>query len=258
MHAATCTLSRRRAGSATRNGSRGVDLRPTASTTFHRLAECGFTLIEVLVTCTIIGVLAGITVPTYIARRISANEGAVVATLRAVSQAQFQFRAQNSVDTNRDGGSEYGSLGELAAVDPLRGLSEPLSQRLLSSTLGTLDNNGHAILHGYRLALYLPDASGAGVLATLANRSQFDALGARDYYTCLAWPISVDVTGHRTYFLNQQGQVLKTLANPYSGLASIPPAGAGLQGTSGPGQINSQFLAANATGADGRAWAPVH
>jgi len=218
----------------------------------------GFTLIEILITCTIIGILAGITVPTYVARRISANETAIVATLRAVSQAQFQFRAQNSVDTNADGGSEYGSLGELAGVDPLRGQSAPLTQRLLSSRLGALDSNGHVVLHGYRIVAYLPDASGAGVVATVANRSLFDATRARDYYTCLAWPLSVDVTGHRTYFVNQQGQLMKTLSNHYNGLSIVPPAGAALQGTSGPAQIDSQVLAISGTGADGQAWAPVH
>ena len=218
----------------------------------------GFTLIEVLITCAIIGILAGITVPSYVARRVSANESAIVATLRAVSQAQFQFRAQNSVDTNNDTGSEYGTLGELAGLETLRGQSVTLTQRLLSALFGKLDNNGHAIVHGYRVALYLPDAGGVGVLGTFANRSQFDPLLARDYYTCLAWPVSVDVTGHRTYFVNQQGQVMKTLTAHYTGLGLVPPPGAALQGTSGPTIIDSQALATSGTGADGLVWAPVH
>lgn len=220
-------------------------------------AQRGFTLIEVLVTCAIIGILAGISVPTYVSRRIAANEAAIVATLRAVSQGQFQMRAQNSIDVNLDGSSEFGSLGELAGIDVLRGQTEPLAQRLLSATLGKLDNNGHAIVHGYRLAVYLPNATGVGLLGTVANRSQFDPLQARDYYTCVAWPMSVDVTGHRTFFVNQQGQIMKTLNAPYTGLASVPPAGAALQGTSGPAQIDSQALATTGLGADGQTWTAV-
>lgn len=223
-----------------------------------RACERGFTLIEVLITCAIIGILAGITVPSYVARRVSANESAIVATLRAVSQAQFQFRAQNSVDVNNDTSSEYGSLGELAGVDPLRGQTEPLTQRLLSSLLGKLDSNGHTIVHGYRVAVFLPDAAGVGVLATVANRSLFDATKARDYYTCLAWPVGVNVTGHRAFFVNQQGQVMKTLIAHYTGLDVVPPAGAALQGTSGPTIVESQLLATSGLGADGLNWTPVH
>lgn len=221
-------------------------------------AQRGFTLIEVLITCAIIGVLAGITVPSYVARRVSANEGAIVATLRAVSQAQFQCRAQNSIDVNGDTGSEYGTLGELAGVETLRGQTVTLTQRLLTSQLGKLDSSGHAIIHGYRVALYLPDTGGAGVLGTFANRSSFDALKARDYYSCLAWPISINVTGHRSFFVNQQGQVMKTVVGHYTGLDLVPPAGAALQGTSDPTIIESQMLAVSGAAADGLNWTPVH
>jgi prepilin-type N-terminal cleavage/methylation domain-containing protein len=218
----------------------------------------GFTLIEILITCTVIGILAGITVPTYVSRRISANEGAIVATLRAVAQAQFQFRAQGSVDVNQDGGAEYGTLGELSAADPLRGQSAPLTQRLLSASLGRLDGSGFTAIHGYLVAIYLPDASGVGLAGTLANRALFDPINARDYYTCLAWPTAVNVTGHRAFFVNQQGQILKTLVDHYSGNDVVPPPGAALQGTSGPQYVNSQTLAVGGPGADGLTWTAVN
>lgn len=223
-----------------------------------RSDERGFTLIELLVACAIIGILASITVPSYVARRVSANETAIVATLRAVSQAQFQFRSQNAVDTNRDAVSEYGSLGELSSVEPLRGQTAPLTQRLLSASLGNLDPNGHAVLHGYRIAMYLPDATGVGVVATMANRGLFDPARATTYYTCVAWPLSVNVTGSRTFFVNQQGQMLKTVLPHYSGLGPMPPAGCALVGTPDPASIESQGLAINATGADGRSWTTVN
>ena len=197
-------------------------------------AQQGFTLIEVLIACGVIGILAGITVPTYVARRISANESAIVATMRAISQAQLQCRTLNMIDANSDGVAEFATLPELSGREPLRHTGEMIDSRLLSINLGKQDANGHTMAHGYRIALYLPDAAGNGVIGRAANNASFDPSRTRDYFTCLAWPMSVNVTGHHAYFLNQQGQAMKAMAPVYTGLDRVPPAGAALTGTASP------------------------
>jgi prepilin-type N-terminal cleavage/methylation domain-containing protein len=66
--------------------------------------SAGFTLIEIIVVLAILGILVTIAVPTLVSRRVAANEAAVISTLRAVSQAQFQFKAMASLDLDRDWG----------------------------------------------------------------------------------------------------------------------------------------------------------
>lgn len=218
----------------------------------------GFTLIEVLIACGVIGILAGITVPTYVARRISANESAIVATMRAISQAQLQCRTLSLIDTNADGVAEFATLPELSGNAPLRSTGERIESRLLSLNLGKQDANGHAMIHGYRIAVYLPNAAGEGVIGMTANNGTFDAGRTRDYFTCLAWPMAVNVTGHHAYFLNQQGQAMKAMAPVYSGLDRVPPAGAALLGTASPRHVDAQLLAVDVNGSDGVFWTPVH
>ncbi|MCB9872136.1 MAG: DUF2950 family protein [Planctomycetes bacterium] len=214
-------------------------------------------MIEMLTVTTVIGILASVTVPTLISRRVAANESAVVATMRAVSQAQFQFQASGYVDANNDSGFEFGSFGELGGLDLLRGTTERVTKPLLSASLAKTDVDGHATLHGYLFSLFLPDGSGKGVVATATNMPSIDPFQARDYWTCLAWPIKVGTTGNRSFFVNQHGQVLKTKKAFYSGKVSVPPAGAGLVGV-GKDQINGTSLATNSVGADGQFWIMVH
>lgn len=219
--------------------------------------EAGFTLIEMLIVTTLIGVVAGIAVPTLRNGRLAANEGVVIATLRAISTAQFQFQSAGLLDQNGDYGFEYATLGELGAFDNLRGSTEPLSRNLLSAQVATVDAAGRATHHGYHFCLYLPDGSGVGLAGVPANAGTIDPVHSRRYWTCLAWPTEAGSTGNRSFFVNQQGQVLKTLEAAYSGTSLVPPAGAGLVGVAAD-RIDTQLLAADTVGADGRHWVAVH
>jgi prepilin-type N-terminal cleavage/methylation domain-containing protein len=216
----------------------------------------GFTLIETLITCTLISILATITVPNLLQSRKTANEGVVVGTMRSISTAQFKFKALGLVDMDYNAGHEYGTIGEMTGMQPLRGSSSKMRPNLLSASVSELDANGRFSRSGYHFAVYLPDAGGVGLAETAANLANIDARMTESYWTCLAWPSQYATTGHATYFVNQQGEILKTMDGHYSGSSKVPPAGAALVGVP-PDRIDSIRLALNTTGADGSRWVAI-
>ena len=223
--------------------------------TNHR--ESGFTLIEVLIVTTVFGVLAGVAVPNLLSSRLAANEAAVIATMRAISTAQFQFQSASELDVNGDMGYEYGTFGELSGLDDLRGTDQKIARNLLSTGSAEVDATGWSTHHGYHFCLYLPEASGAGIAGIPANEGAIDPTQSQRYWTCLAWPTKAGGTGRRAFFVNQQGQVLQTMNTTYSGTTLVPAAGAGLTAVA-EGNINSQRLAVDTFGADGQHWVAVH
>lgn len=223
--------------------------------TNHR--ESGFTLIEILIVTTVFGVLAGVAVPNLLSSRLAANEAAVIATMRAISTAQFQFQSSGELDVNRDTGFEFGTFGELSALDELRGTGTKVTRNLLSTGSAKVDAVGWATHHGFHFCLYLPDASGVGLPGMPANSGAIDPRLAHGFWTCLAWPVEVGTTGRRAFFVNQQGQVLQSMNTTYSGSALVPAAGAGLIGVA-ESNINTQRLAVDTFGSDGQHWLAVH
>src|SRR5262249_50886191 len=119
----------------------------------------GFTLIELLVVVSIIAIIASIALPSFVRSRANANEGAIIATVRSIAEAEFQFKTLNLVDLDRNNAFEFGTLGEITGSRYLRGSVEKLAPRLLSESLGAVNTLGRLTRHGYLLALYLPDAA---------------------------------------------------------------------------------------------------
>lgn len=219
--------------------------------------ERGFTMIEMLIVVAVISIVASIAVPNYFASRLSANEAAVIGTMRQISASQQMFRSTDHDDVDGDGQGEFGFLGELSGLRPLRDTGVELLPPILNPAFGEISATGATSRNGYLFRMFLPDATGVGLAETDANIVNVDPRMSAEFFTCVAWPSSYARSGQRTFFLSQTGTILTTIDSRYSGEAAGPVANAGMVGVT-DGHIDTHELASGATlGVDGNRWQEV-
>lgn len=216
----------------------------------------GFTLIELMIVVAIIAIIASIAIPKLMSARISANENAAIATLRSIASAQAQLQSSCAIDTDADGGGEYGYFGEMAGTagmriydaaadapghDPLAILDPAILPTAFGDVLQDAALECVVARAGYYFKIYLPDITNVADVAAIPEDGAVgvggsaaaafpDSNNCEILWACYAWPVEPEATGNRAFFINQEGDLLQTLNNTgaaqttvlYSGLNSAP------------------------------------
>ena len=108
-----------------------------------------------MIVVAIIAIIAAIAIPKLLSARIAANENAANATLRSIAAAQQQFQSSSAIDTDADGGGEFGFFGELAGGAEMRifddttglpalgaGVDDLLDPPFLATAFGNIVDDG--------------------------------------------------------------------------------------------------------------------
>ena len=142
--------------------------------------NAGFTLIELMIVVAIIAIIASVAIPRLMAARLSANESAAISTLRTLSSAQAQIQSSAAIDTDADGGGEYGFFAELSGQVPMRvsaaglpvaGLlgTDNLNPAIMSAAFGNLNGSSQVVRSGYTFQMFLPAATVGGLVGGIAE-----------------------------------------------------------------------------------------
>ncbi len=133
----------------------------------------GFTLVEIMIVVAIIALLAAIAIPNLLRARLNANETAAIGALHTIYSVCTSFHGQNYVA----GTSTHRYPDTLAELGPVAQAPGPgyIDPVLASGTK-----------QGYTFTYTDVDVNS---------------------YTCVAAPVTVNVTGERSFFVDQTGVV---------------------------------------------------
>ncbi len=224
----------------------------------------GLTLTEFVLATSIVLVIASVAVPHALTRRMQANESSAIAALGQIASAQARFQAAGYVDINQNGVGEYGLWRELTGVVGVRSDSigrtqgDPRAAPLLSRKFSRFTSRGEVSRAGYLFHVLLPGRAGFGVHESRGSTSFFAAIDselAETAWGCYAWPVRHGVSGARTFFTNQTGDVVATNDARYSGPGKFGTVHAGAAFVAG-GEIRRMTgqIATGTRGRDGNVW----
>ena len=235
----------------------------------------GFTLIELMIVVAIIAIIASVAIPKLMSARLSANESAAIATLRSLSSAQAQIQSSSAIDTDADGGGEYGYFGELSGADPLRvsaagapaagaAGTDELNPSVLSAAFGNVAASV-VVRSGYVFQIWLPAPTAAGLTPAVAEdvgggkgAAPFPNPDNNEILWCAyAWPLQATASGNRAFFINQEGDLLMT-QNRGAAAYSAAAGGPAFDAVFSVATDMASPLGINGVAAvDGNTWVPV-
>lgn len=220
-----------------------------------------FTLLELLIILVVLAILVTISLPSMLGTKVDTNEAAAVATVRQVLQSQLQFVNRKEADLNDNGSGEFGTFGEMAgnvAVRAGNGGSKFLDPSVINPSFRAISPIGEMFRAGYYYRMYLPGASGEGLLELPGGGADpaVDPEKAESLFCLYAWPQKFGVTGRRTFFVNQGGDILFAEDQAYSGPGAPIAAGAAFAPGGPAGNIDGT-PAVGVEGRDGNVWRVV-
>lgn len=151
----------------------------------------GFSLIELLIVVTIIGIIAAIAIPNLFSARRAANEASAISSLRTIHAAQITYQATK-------GAGNFSSLGNL--------VSSGIVQFDLSDSNTTKPKSGYKIEVTFQISSSTQNSSFGALATPIVTTGTFS-------------------TGYRDFVIFSQGVIYTGAAGQLTGLSAETVSG---------------------------------